>query len=241
MYLNNFSVRALGGKEIPGGYVEMPHGRAYRLVLRNDRATACDARVELDGTHAGTWRIPRNASITIDRPTHGAGCFTFYEAASAEGQSTGLAPGDPNLGLIKATFTPGRVPRPLADVSVVEAGTPEPVLCNTAPAQASAGGTYTYSANTNVTSANVVAGGSGSVQAQAPLRLRSGSGEGKGKSEGEGEDKSERVQTFATTLPLVPDLAQQTVIHLRLVGCTAPTGEPRPLTAYSTPVPPAVR
>ena len=49
MYLNSFSVRIEGGNEQESGYVEMRHGTTYAIVMRNDRATQCDAEVSIDG------------------------------------------------------------------------------------------------------------------------------------------------------------------------------------------------
>ena len=105
-YLNDYSVRVTGGMEDGSGYVLLPHGDTYGLCLRNSHDNRCDARVEIDGKHQGTWRINANGSITIDRPAHDDGLFTFYKANSAEGSQIGLEVGDSNLGLVKVTFTP---------------------------------------------------------------------------------------------------------------------------------------
>jgi hypothetical protein len=110
MYLNSFSVRIPEGQEIDGGYIELEHNTQYRLVLRNARPTRCDARVEIDGKHVGTWRIHAQESITLERPAHDTGRFTFYQIGTSEAEVAGLVPGEPNLGLIKVVFTPELVP-----------------------------------------------------------------------------------------------------------------------------------
>lgn len=238
MYLNNFSVRVLGGKELPGGYVELEHGRSYCLVLRNDRPTDCDARVEIDGKAIGTWRIPHNTSTTLERPALDNGRFTFYEAASAEAGLAGLAAGDPNLGLVKVTFTPGLLPRPL---TVTYAGpVPKPLaegLDDVAYAAPVVGplakeiDDLPVWAVTNVTAAS--ASETAAISHAGIAHAGSFTSGGTGLS-------GTSMQVFGTAGPIVPDLTQQTVIHLRLVGRRV-GDQPRPLTAYSTPVPPAVR
>ena len=115
MYLNQFSVRVIGGNEQSGGYVELPHGKKYSLSLRNGRDVRCDARVEIDGKDVGTFRIDASRTIRLERPAHDTGRFTFYKLGTAEAHQAGLEEGNPNLGLVKVTFTPeGKVARPLA-------------------------------------------------------------------------------------------------------------------------------
>lgn len=203
MYLNNFSVRIPEGQEIPGGYVQMQHGKQYRLILRNSRFQKCDARVEVDGKHVGTWRIPGNQAITLERPAHDHGRFTFYKSGSAEASAVGESEIDvTNRGLVKVTFTPEKI----QSVSVhytMSMGTDE--------------SWPSYRANTSV--------------------VRCSTGSAKGLSSGVTGLSGRSVQQFGTAHAITYDLLQQTVIHLRLV---CEDGEPRPLTAFSTPVPPAV-
>lgn len=203
MYLNQYSVRVVGGNEAAGGYVEMSHGQQYSLSLRNDRLVRCDARVEVDGKHVGTWRIAANSSVTLERPAHDTGHFTFYKAGTPEARQVALNEYAPELGLIRVVFTPEQAPRPLA----ADAG---------AYGVASAGvptyGTYTRSLSAGITKSARSAGGTG-------LSGRSN-------------------QQFYQADEIEYDLTQQTVIHLRLV---CKDGEPRPLTEYSTPIPPPIR
>lgn len=112
MYLNSFSVRIVGGNE-QGGYVDMQHDQVYSLQMRNDREERCDARVEIDGQHVGTWRIQRRHTINIDRPAKDTGLFTFYRLGSREGAQAALNGASPDLGLVKVTFTPEKTFVPL--------------------------------------------------------------------------------------------------------------------------------
>lgn len=187
MYLNDFSVRIPEGKEVSGGYVEMLHGTTYRLVLRNSRNVSCDARVEIDGKHVGTWRIRGIQSITLERPAHDDGQFTFYKLGTRDGDAVELNGHNPSLGLIKVTFTPEKQKTPQRNEVVYRGGVAKGL------GTLSAGGTG-LSGHSN--------------------------------------------QQFVDAEYLDLDYSQQTVIHLRLV-CN--DSGPRPLTRYSTPVPPPVR
>lgn len=106
MYLNQFSVRVVGGSETHSGYVELDHGQQYQLCLRNCRREKCDATVKIDGKEVGTWRIPANRSITLERPINDTGIFTFFKAGTKEAREAALNEGSPDLGLIEVTFIP---------------------------------------------------------------------------------------------------------------------------------------
>jgi hypothetical protein len=43
MFLNNFSVRVIGGTELPSGYVELNHNQTYKLALGNKNQRQADA------------------------------------------------------------------------------------------------------------------------------------------------------------------------------------------------------
>lgn len=111
MYLNEFSVRIPEGNEASEGYVAMRHGTQYTIVLRNDRNVRCDAKVEIDGQDMGTYRLNAVSNIRLERAAHDNGRFTFYKAGSTDGNAIGLDTSNPNLGLIKVTFTP-EMPKP---------------------------------------------------------------------------------------------------------------------------------
>ncbi|MGK7927526.1 MAG: hypothetical protein AB4290_20170 [Spirulina sp.] len=200
MQLNQFSVRITPGRETREGYVELEHNTQYQLNLGNLRPTRCDAKVEIDGKHVGTWRIERYRTITLERPAHDTGKFTFYELDTPEAHKIGLTEGDPNLGLIKVTFTPEREITPVP---------PAPSSNFSREAQM-----WRSSASSSKGFAKKArkAGGTGlSGQSQ---------------------------QQFSNAQSIAYDLSQQTIINLRLVAIAK--DEPRPLTPYSTPVPPPV-
>ena len=222
MYLNDFSVRVLEGREQPGGYVEMRHGQRYRLQLRNNRPARCDARVEIDGQHVGTWRVEARTTITLERPAHDDGHFTFYELGTPEAQSAQIAD-DAGAGLVSVTFMPeqvcaiswqwtGAIPceHPAPRVTFDDSSTFGRITLG--------GGTVTSNTVSarNLSSAqwDYTAGGTG-------LEGHSG-------------------QTFGPAGAILHDHSQQTTIHLRLVGGHKADDGPRPLTQRSNPIPPRV-
>lgn len=105
MYLNQFSVRIPEGNE-KSGYVELNHNQRYTLVLRNSRNVRCDAKVEVDGNEIGVFRIAAHDNVALERSPINDGYFTFVDVHSVEAQQGGLNNCNPNLGLVKVTFTP---------------------------------------------------------------------------------------------------------------------------------------
>ena len=103
--VNNFSVRVPEGSESDDSYVTLRYGTKYRLLLINGKAVRCNAKVEIDGKHQGTWQIEAGDRIILERPAQDEACFTFYKLESKEAQQVELS-ASPNLGLIKVTFTP---------------------------------------------------------------------------------------------------------------------------------------
>lgn len=206
MFLNNFSVRIPQGIEQSGGYVELEHKTQYTLVLTNARPTRCDAEVEIDGKRVGVWRLQQQSSISLERPAHDSGRFTFYKVDTIEGKKAGLDAFDSHTGLIKVTFTPEVETPPQPPVFALEAEVAE----------------------------NLVRGCSeperhGLPQPTSPSKAYSPGGTGlSGRSS----------QSFQVAESIVHDDRQQTIIHLRLVA--RDVDEPRPLTPFSTPVPPPV-
>lgn len=198
MYLNNFSVVVEHGNEISGGYVEMQHSQQYNLRLRNDRPMRCDSRVEIDGKHVGTWRINAHQTITLERPAHDTGRFTFYRVNSQEALNIGLDYNDPNLGVIKVTFTPEK------RYEQVKTSKPDVVYRG---------------------------GARGMSASYSPVTLGAGGTGLSGMSS----------QHFGIANEIQYDYSQETVIHLRLVERNMSyANEARPLTQYSTPIPPRV-
>lgn len=211
MYMNEFSVRIPGGHETSGGYVEMRHSQEYTLRLRNSRGVRCDARVEIDGKYVGTWRIPASGSIVLERPEHDTGRFTFYKLGTVDAEAARLDGNDPNLGLVKVTFTPEKErrhawwytsPYPIYPPRPYPPWDPGPwkrwegsEYCASAMPSASAGGTG-------------LSGESG--------------------------------QRFSVASGIEYDYSQQTTIHLRLVCKDVQRQGPRPLTSTSNPIPPRI-
>jgi len=205
MYLNNFSVRIPEGNEIAGGYVEMENDTKYRLILRNQRESRCDAKVEIDGKEVGVWRLKGQNGIILERPANDDGCFTFYEAGTWEGEKAGLRKGDPNLGLIKVTFTPEFI----ENVNEYKVS-------------------YEYEPGFSEYTEKGISYG-------AKRGIDCGASYGEG---GTGLSGISR-QRFVDAGNMRLDYSQQTVIHLRLV-CDKNRNNPRPLTSFSSPVPPSV-
>lgn len=205
MYLNDFSVRIPEGVETSGGYVEMRHGQVYRLVLHNGRSVRCDARVEIDGKHVGTWRINAYQSITLERPVHDQGRFTFYKLGTPEASQVGLSEHDPNLGLVKVTFTP--------EAQIIYTVTTSYYTAQPKGLEPQWQTTYDSGTSRSYAGQSRSAGGTG-------LSGHSG-------------------QEFTNADYITYDYTQETVIHLRLVAVNGESG-PRPLTSFSTPVPPRI-
>jgi hypothetical protein len=109
MLLNGFKVTIPQGIETNDGYVHMKHGTQYTIDLGNRTATDADAIVTVDGKGQGKFRVPRQGSITLERPSHDTGRFTCYKLDSPEGVAAQLATSG-ELGLITVTFKPEKVP-----------------------------------------------------------------------------------------------------------------------------------
>ena len=110
---NGFEVRVLakrGGEDVIDRngrlYVGLDSGTEYKLELRNDRDTMCDAVVELEGERVGMWRIYARDTIVIERPVDTKRKFTFFEEDSYKAREAGVRRGSANNGLVKVTFYP---------------------------------------------------------------------------------------------------------------------------------------
>ena len=95
-----------------GAYVEIKHGKQYTLSLRNHRNVECDAEIKIDSTHIGTFRIPSQQKIELERPSNDTGNFTFYKSGTKKGNKAGIVQGKSDNGLIEATFTPTKTCKP---------------------------------------------------------------------------------------------------------------------------------
>jgi len=223
MYLNDFSMRIPEGKEVPGGYVELEHDTQYTLNLRNNRNTRCKADVYIDGKNVGSFRLNAHETMKLERPVHDDGLFTFYKLGTSEAGAAGLED-SPDIGLVRVVFAPELArqkwcfpPQP------IEPWPKEPWK---------PWSPYPYPYWTTCESNNVTFT-SRAVCNSAPVAMAASapSAGGTGLSGKSG-------QVFTNVPDLVLDMSQQTTINLRLV-CKGADG-PRPLTAFSTPVPPKV-
>lgn len=216
---NDFSVRIIGGNEIAGGYVEMEHGKKYSIRMTNHRNVACDAKVMVDGKECGTFRLRPYKSLALERPAHDHGHFTFYALGTSEARQVGLDGTDPNLGLVQITFTPERVSFGPTYRTANSAWSKGETLEHHGLSGASDTTNY-YTESRTVEDTPSVAGACASTYTAGGTGLSGHSD-----------------QSFVEVFELNYDYSQQTVIHLRLV---LGNDKPRPLTSYSTPVPPPV-
>lgn len=114
MYIQNYLVKIVSTKnknikydEDSNGYVLLPHNEKYSINLRNFKKTRCEARVEIDGEHMGTWVLNPKESITLERGVEDTGYFTFFRVGSKKAAKAGLEEVHKNLlGLVSVTFTP---------------------------------------------------------------------------------------------------------------------------------------
>jgi len=211
MLLNNFSVRIVGGTEVAGGYIELAHGKQYSIVLGNKNPHRCDAKVTIDGKTIGEFRVNGHSSITLERPVHDSGKFTFYKSGSVEAEQVKLDEDSAELGLVSVIFTPEYQTH-----YTVTYGTWNPRPITTTETW--------FRSNTNTGNDYPVV-----MAAMAASRELSSGGTGLS-----GKSKQEFVETNA----LAYDYSRQTTINLRLV-CREDNG-PRPLTSFSNPVPPRI-
>jgi hypothetical protein len=106
MKLNDFEVVIPEGDETEVGYVCLKHGTQYSIKLRNhSERLLCNATVEIDGRSVGTWRVDQGDTITIERPVHDSGRFTFYQEGTPEATKANIRLTD-ELGLISVLFRP---------------------------------------------------------------------------------------------------------------------------------------
>jgi len=221
MYLNGFSVRIPKSNELPGGYVELEHNQQYILAIRNARTVRCDAYVEIDGKHVGTWRLERGQSISLERPAHDDGKFTFYKLGTSEARQVGLSNSNPDIGLVKVVFTPEKIwePRPIvvSEPVIYRSPTNAEPCWNEGITYATASCSGEDEASTDSIDYNVLWAG----------HMSAG---------GTGLSGQSR-QIFGQASSMFLDYSAETTIHLRLV-CKNDT--PRPLTSFSTPIPPRV-
>ncbi len=109
MRVSNFSVQIPEARERDSGHAEIPHGTQYTLRIGNYSSRRCDAEVVVDGKPVGGFRIDAYETITLERPAHDTGRFTFYRAGTSEASAAGEGKiTTDDRGLIQVTFKPER-------------------------------------------------------------------------------------------------------------------------------------
>lgn len=231
MYLNNFSVRVVGGHEVANGYVEMQHGRTYMLMLRNDRDVRCDARVEIDGQHVGTFRIAAHANIQIEHPVEDQGKFTFYELGTREAHQAKLVD-DATLGLISVTFTPEQAP----SINYMIHTYPERKTWKRDKWIQTPYVTWDEHTMYTASDSDVDVYTTGNTSCRAGLASAACVAEHASGGTGLSGHSN---QEYCDAAWITYDYTQRTTINLRLVGVRH-TNEPRPLTTRANPIPPRI-
>jgi hypothetical protein len=228
MYLNNYSVRISGHKE-SGQYVTLNHKEQYTVILGNKSAARCDAEVKIDGRLIGTWRLGVSETLVLERPSNDDGKFTFYRTGSEEAVKVGEhTVGASEKGLIYVTFVPEKLSNSFtfsSDPPVHWLSTDNVVVTDTLQYQNDSvtNTPACYTARSSTTTAGDVhfTNVSSSNTRSAGVTGLSGASN----------------QKFVDAYNMDLDYSKQTVIALRLV---AASDDPRPLVAYSTPIPPPI-
>lgn len=109
--LNGYSVGIVDSQSgsiaeiISGGYALLKDKSKFAIRLENRNSFNCDAKLILNGTVQGTWRLSPGQSIRVERGANDTGHFTFYKLGSVESQLAGIkANGDE--GLVEVVFIP---------------------------------------------------------------------------------------------------------------------------------------
>lgn len=85
------------------------HKQEYRVgIFNHDPSRVIDARVEIDGTHIGTFRVNKSSSQIIERPVNLDRKLTFFKVISEEGDAAHLR-GNPHAGTIVVEISAGLV------------------------------------------------------------------------------------------------------------------------------------
>lgn len=112
VYNNGFGVRVITNsdqdklKRGEYNYIALQNNTEYKLQLTNDRSTDAMAEVFIEDEQVGTWFIPANKDITIDRPANIARKFTFFRETDPRATNADVTPGESSNGLIRVVFYP---------------------------------------------------------------------------------------------------------------------------------------
>lgn len=89
------------------GYVALSHNTQYTIGLNNYSQLRCDAIVEIDGKHVGTWRLNKNSRIVIERHANEKRLFTFLKRDTQQGDEAGLNKvTKDDMGVVSVLFIP---------------------------------------------------------------------------------------------------------------------------------------
>lgn len=112
VYNNGFGVKIITDsdqdklKRGDYNYVALQNNTEYKLQLVNDRSTDAIAEVFIEDKQVGTWFVPANEDIIIDRPANVARKFTFFRETDPRVINAGVALGESSNGLIRVVFYP---------------------------------------------------------------------------------------------------------------------------------------
>lgn len=229
IYLNEYSVVIRPGREVSDGYVIMKHGDVYTITLRNARPTNCDAEIFIAGKSAGKWRIPPYKSITLERPAHDDGRFTFYQIGTPEFSAIGGGYVSTDLqGLIEVVFTPEKY-KPVSNfTNTVNINTT--ALSRDTPPVSNSRISWTSGYMSNSSDVPMASAPQYSSQPVSKTTRKS-------MVPGETGLSGRSNQIFYDVPELDYDFENQIKIRLRLV---IDNGGPRPLVSRSNPIPPPV-
>lgn len=93
-------------KRPEGDYVALDNNTEYKLSLANYRNTDAMADVYIEDERVGTWFIPANDSIEIERPADTYRKFTFMKETDYRAVNAGVISGASTNGLVKVVFFP---------------------------------------------------------------------------------------------------------------------------------------
>jgi len=87
-------------------YVGLENGAEYNLFLGNDRNTEAMAEVHVEGENIGTFFIPANQNIIIERPADSSRKFVFVSERDYRASQAGVISGEFTNGLVRVIFYP---------------------------------------------------------------------------------------------------------------------------------------
>lgn len=111
MKISNYSVRILNANSNPiqekdGGYCPIKHKEQYKIALKNFSENDASAELFIDGVNCGFYLLKAKSKLIIDSPNVGEddGLFTFYKIDSEEGELISEDVDHQNFGLVQVKF-----------------------------------------------------------------------------------------------------------------------------------------